>query len=234
MLIRSLLFNIAFWTMTFTLGLAGLPFALVSPRAAHIVARMWGKCGLFLARALCGITYQVKGAEYIPRTPSIVASKHQSAWDTIIFWVLLNRPGYVLKRELLFFPVFGWHLMLLKNIYIDRKGGSKVMKRMLKEAKELAEDGRSIVIFPEGTRTAPYASSIYHPGVAALYSNSGLPVVPVALNSGLLWPKNAFRKTPGVITIEFLPPIPPGMKGRDFLKLLQEQIETACGILPHT
>ncbi len=226
MIIRSALFNIAFWAWIAIIGLTGLPLTCIYRPFSFTVARLWGLGSLWLLKILCNITYEVRGAEYIPAKPSIVASKHQSAWDTIIFWVLLTRPAFVLKKELIFFPIFGWYLLFLKNIYIDRKAGASAMKHMLREASLRSNEGRSIVIFPEGTRTLPGASSIYHPGVAALYQHLKVPVVPVALNSGQLWKKNAFTKTPGKVIIEFLPPIEPGLKGRDFLATLQEHIET--------
>ncbi|HEU5048081.1 MAG TPA: lysophospholipid acyltransferase family protein [Rickettsiales bacterium] len=228
MVIRSAIFNAGFWILILVLGLCGLPFALVYPPAVFTVARLWGLGTLWMLKVLCGITYEVRGREHMPKGAAIIASKHQSAWDTVVYWILLERPAYVLKRELLFFPVFGWYLILLKNIYINRKAGASAMKHMLREAKRRAAEGRPIVIFPEGTRTAPGATAVYHPGVAAIYQNLGIPVVPVALNSGKFWSKNAFVKKPGVIVIEFLENITPGMKNRDFLAKLQNVIEDAC------
>jgi 1-acyl-sn-glycerol-3-phosphate acyltransferase len=231
MALRSALFNALFWIWIAVLGLCALPISCVYQPFTYRVARTWARGTLWLLRVLCGITYEVRGREYIPHGTCIVASKHQSAWDTVIFWLVLDDPAYVLKRELIFFPVFGWYLLLLKSIYIDRKSGSAALKRMLRESKDRVAAGRPIVIFPEGTRTAPGASTTYHPGVAALYNSLGLPVVPVALNSGLYWPKNAFVKTPGKIIVEFLPAIAPGLKGRDFLAKLQETVEGASRAL---
>jgi len=231
MIIRSFLFNTAFWLWIFILGMTGLPFCIVHRPFAFTVSRIWARGTLWLLRMLCGITHEVRGMEYIPKSPSLIASKHQSAWDTVIFWTLLKQPSYVLKRELIFFPVFGWYLIMLKSISIDRKSGASAMKRMLREAHARMEENADIIIFPEGTRIAPGTNGTYHPGVAALYQHLNLPVTPVALNSGLFWGKNAFRKKPGRITIEFLPPIPPGMKSREFLPLLKERIETASAAL---
>jgi len=231
MKIRSALFNVAFILWTFLIGFFGLPFSFAHPSLAVRVARIWTRGNIWLLRVVCGITYELRGRENIPHGAALVASKHQSAWDTTIFWLLLKRPVYVLKRELIYIPVFGWQLILLKSIYIDRQSGASAMKRMLRESRKRIEERRSIVIFPEGTRTTPGTSGTYHPGIAALYQNLGLPVVPVALNSGLHWGRKAFLKKPGVITIEFLPAIPPGMKSREFLALLQERIETASTAL---
>jgi len=228
MLIRSALFNAAFWLWIFVLGITGLPITLLYRPFSYTVARTWANGSLWLLRVLCGITHEVRGSEHIPQGAALIASKHQSAWDTIIFWALLRQPSFVLKRELIYLPVFGWYLILLRCIYIDRSAGMKAMKLLLSSAAKRVAEKRPIVIFPEGTRIAPGADSTYHPGIAALYHHLQLPVVPVALNSGRLWPRNGFIKTPGKIIIEFLPPIAPGMKGREFLGMLKERIENRC------
>ncbi len=231
MVIRSAIFNALFWIWIVVLGLAGLPICLVYPPFSFVISRIWALGTLSMLRVLCGITHEIRGHEYIPATAAIIASKHQSAWDTVIFWTLLKRPAYVLKRELLWFPVFGWYLLLLRSIYIDRKAGASALKRILREAQDRVTRGSSIVIFPEGTRIAVGAPSSYQPGVAALYQHLDVPVVPVALNSGKFWSKNAFVKTPGKITIEFLPPIASGLKSREFLKQLQDSIENKAAEL---
>ena len=231
MVIRSALFNIAFILVTCVIGFFGLPFSFASRRYAVCVAQAWTYTTIWLLKVICGITYDIRGRENLPQGPVLIASKHQSAWDTVIYWMLLKRPVFVLKRELIFIPIFGWQLLLLGSIYIDRKAGASAMKRMLREAKARVADHSSIIIFPEGTRTVPGTVNTYHPGVAALYQSLNIPVVPVALNSGQHWGKKAFVKKPGVIVLEFLPPIAPGMKGRDFLPLLQERIETASDAL---
>jgi 1-acyl-sn-glycerol-3-phosphate acyltransferase len=224
--LRSLLFNIAFWLVIAVLGLCALPFTLLYPPLAFPVSRLWASTTLLLLRLFCGITYEVHGREYIPTGPALVASKHQSAWDTVIFWMVLPRPIYVLKKELIYLPIFGWYLLFLKSIHIDRKSGGKAVKRMLRQAADRIRDKSQIVIFPEGTRIAPGAASIYHPGVAAMYQHLDVPLVPVALNSGYYWSKNAFVKRPGKIIIEFMPPIMPGLKSREFLAKLQETIDS--------
>ncbi len=225
MTLRSTLFNIFFWLWIAVLGIVCIPIALIYPPFAFTVSRIWAHVSIVLLRICCGITYEVRGKEFIPAGAALIASKHQSAWDTIIFWILIKRPSYVLKRELIYLPVFGWYLLLLKSIYIDRKAGGSAVKRMLRQAQERIKNNCSIVIFPEGTRTPPGATSVFHPGVAALYQHLDVPVVPVALNSGLYWSKNAFVKRPGKVIIEFLPHIQPGLKSRVFLATLQETIE---------
>lgn len=231
MIIRSTLFNISFWAWTFVLGILGLPFACISPKMALHIAHLWAWGNLTMLRILCGITHEIRGSQYIPSHAALIASKHQSAWDTVIFWSLIKHPVYVLKRELIFIPIFGWHLLLLKSIYIDRKSGASALKNMLRGAKASTEKGATIIIFPEGTRSAVETKTVYHPGVAALYQHLKVSVVPVALNSGVYWSKNAFVKRPGKIIIEFLPPIIPGLKSREFMTQLESQIETKVAAL---
>ena len=189
--------------------------------------RPWAHGILFLARIICGIRYEVRGTQYITQKPVLYASKHQSAWDTVIFWLLLNKPTFVLKRELLRIPLWGWYLWRMKMIAIDRSAGGAGLKDMLRQAKAAIIDERSIIIFPEGTRTKPGAMPNYHPGIIALYNQLKVPVIPVALNSGIFWGKNAFIKRPGTIIIEFLPPLQPGMAKEQFSTTLQETIENA-------
>lgn len=234
MALRSLLFNTGFWLWIAVLGLLALPFTLLYPPLAQPVSRLWARGTLFMLRLFCGITYEVRGVEHIPQEACLIASKHQSAWDTVIFWLLLKKPVYVLKKELIYLPIFGWYLLFLRSIYIDRKSGAKAMKHMLRQAEDRIQHGHSIIIFPEGTRGAPGAVTTYHPGIAALYNHLQVPVVPVALNSGLYWSKNAFVKRPGRIVIEFLPQISPGLKGREFLTTLQHRIEEKSTALLET
>jgi 1-acyl-sn-glycerol-3-phosphate acyltransferase len=186
---------------------------------------------LFLARVLCGIKYEVRGRKNIQNTPVIYASKHQSAWDTIIFLTLLPNMAYVLKKELLKLPFWGWYLWRMKMIAIDRSAGASSIKQLIRDGKTALAEGRPIVIFPEGTRTKPRSKPDYHAGVTAMYSAIGVPVVPVALNSGSYWGKNAFFKKSGTIIIEFLPPIPANLPKKEFAERLQNDIETASNKL---
>lgn len=225
--LRSLIFNIFFFGWALLSAVLFMPFFIISMKAAQNIGRPWAQVSLFLARVICGITYEIRGSQYIAKDPVIYASKHQSAWDTIIFHITSRCPAYVLKRELLFLPLWGWYLWRMKMIAIDRAAKASSMKHMLKQAKEIIQEPRSIVIFPEGTRTAVGAPSQYHPGIIALYSQLKIPVVPVALNSGVYWKKDAFIKRPGKIIIEFLPPIPPGLPKEEFIKKLQETVESA-------
>jgi 1-acyl-sn-glycerol-3-phosphate acyltransferase len=153
--------------------------------------------------------------------------KHQSAWDTLILPVVLGDPAVVIKRELLWVPFYGWYAARAGSIAIDRRGGAGALRRMLADAREAAEQGRAIVIFPEGTRTAPGQTLTYQPGVAALYQALALPSVPAAVNSGLYWGRRAFVKRPGRIVLSFLEPIPPGLPRREVMAELETRIETA-------
>ena len=226
---RSWLFNIAFIAWSGAICFVGLPLVLLIPYYAMFwYGRIWAGVSLWLLRVCCNITHRIEGEDCITPGPVIYASKHQSAWDTLVYWVVLGQPAYVLKKELLWLPLFGIYLAYYRNIPVDRSGGSNALKTMLASAKRAMFAGRPIVIYPEGTRTAPGAKAPYHPGVAALYNQLKIPVVPVALNSGLFWRRNAMLKTPGVITLRFLPPIEPGLRSKEFLERLETTIEAAC------
>jgi len=222
---RSLVYNLlaSLWTVFF-LTLA-LPLLLAPPRCSFFVGRIWVK-GLFgLLGAICGLRYEVRGRQNLPDRPCLIAAKHQSAWDTFVFSQFLDHPSFVLKRELMRIPVFGWFLRRNGVVPVNRSGGSKALKQMIKDARLIIDQGRCIIIFPEGTRLPPGEHRPYHPGIAALYDSLKVPVVPIALNSGCYWGKRSFMKKPGVILLEILPPIPPGMPRKAFQPLLQQRIE---------
>jgi 1-acyl-sn-glycerol-3-phosphate acyltransferase len=229
--LRSLLFNICYtgWAMGSAILFA--PLFLASSHTSLRVGHPWATVTLWLARVICGITYEVRGREYMSSQPVIYASKHQSAWDTMIFLTLFPAPAYILKRELLRIPLWGWYLWRMKMIAIDRSAGASGLKDMVKQAKATIAAGRPIIIFPEGTRRSVGAEAVYHPGIIALYNQLKLPVIPVALNSGVFWGKNAFTKRPGKIIMEFLPPVAPGLPKEEFMAQLQSSIETASAAL---
>jgi 1-acyl-sn-glycerol-3-phosphate acyltransferase len=226
-IIRSLLFNVCFFGWSMLSAFLFIPLFVISSKTAQYAGPLWAWPSLWLAKICCGITYEIRGKEHIAPMPCIYASKHQSAWDTLIFLALLRHPAYVLKRELLRIPFWGWYLWRMKMIAIDRSAKASSIKHMLKQSKAALADNRSIVIYPEGTRTKPGATPVYHPGVVALYTMLKVPVVPVALNSGMFWSKNAFLKRPGKIILEFLPLLPAGMDKEQFQQTLQTAIETA-------
>jgi len=222
-LLRSLLFNLAFgiWSVVVTLlALLVLP----APRPWILAIGRWWAAGMvWLLRVCCKITHEVRGE--IPAAPVLVASKHQSSWETLILPLLLRDPALVMKRELLFIPLLGLCLWRAGHVPVDRRGGATALRRMIAGARRAVAENRSIVIYPEGTRTTPGERSRYHPGVLALYLQLGLPVVPVALNSGMFWGRRSFLKRPGCIVIEFLEPIPARALRKELLPILEERIE---------
>lgn len=225
--LRSLVFMVLFYAWGLALSLLYLPLLLAPRRRMVAAARFWLKGGLFLLRTVCGLGHEIRGRENLPRGPLVIAAKHQSMWDTMIFHSLLDDPAYILKQELQHIPLFGWYLRKHGMIGIDRSAGAKALKLMMNQAKKAAAQGRQIVIFPEGTRTAPGDHRPYHSGVAMLYGGLDLPVVPVALNSGLFWGRRQFTKKPGTIVLEILPPMPAGLDRRAFVEDLQSRIEAA-------
>src|SRR5262245_36549625 len=225
--LRSLLFNILFALWTGLIFVLSLPTLVLPRNAVWWMGGLWVRGALLLLRATVGLGHRVTDGEHRIAGPAIYAAKHQSAWDTLVFPLLLDKPAYVLKQELIRVPLFGSYLRQCGMIPVDRQGGGAALKRMLKAARAAVAQGRSILIYPEGTRTPPGERRAYQPGVAALYGDLGIPVVPVALNSGLFWGRRAFHKKPGTITIEFLPPIAPRLPRRDFMQELQNGMDGA-------
>lgn len=223
--LRSLLFNAFFYGWTALCVIVGLPLLLGPRSGIYYLGRVWAHPIAGALALLCGLRHEVRGRENLPQGAVLVAAKHQSAWETIIFSILLWDHSFVLKRELMYVPLFGLYLARAGLIPVDRRGGSKALRRMVAAARRVAAQQRPIVIFPEGTRVAPDQHRPYHPGVAALYTQLGLQVVPVALNSGLYWRRRGFLKRPGTITLEFLPPIAAGLPRREFLARLEQAIE---------
>ncbi|MQX35816.1 lysophospholipid acyltransferase family protein [Roseospira navarrensis] len=232
--LRSLLFNILYVTWTLLLGILYLPLLAAPPRAVQRACKIWLAGLRGMARVIAGVHYRIEGREHLPaHGPVIVAAKHQSAFDTFLFHGLLDDPVYILKRELFRIPFVGWYMRAGGMIGIDRAAGAQALRGMLHACETALAEGRQIVIFPEGTRTAPGDSRPYHPGVAALYARfPDVPVVPVALNSGLLWGRRAFRKDPGTVTLRMLPPVERGLDRRAFLNTLHTRIEEAVAALP--
>ncbi len=229
--LRSLLFNLLFFGGTAILCLVLWPGILVKGRHLAWLGRLWARWCLWSLGVAASLRHEVRGRAHIARGPVLYAAKHQSAWDTIVFFTILERPLYVLKAELLLIPFIGWYLRRAGMIAIDRRGGATALRGMIARASARAAEGHEIVIFPEGTRTPPGAARPHQPGIAALYTRLGLPVVPVALNSGHYWRRRAFAKRAGTIVIEFLEPIAPGLERETFSRLLQDRIETACARL---
>lgn len=232
--IRSNLFNLLFYVWSVVMVIGFSPALLLPYQVTVWGQRQWARGVNFLMRLSVGIHVEYRGLEHRPRSGAIVAAKHQSAWDTLIWHVILDDPAVVMKRELLSIPIYGWMCRKTRMIAVDRKAGTKALRVMLHDGRAAVALGRSVVIFPQGTRTASGASARdvpYQPGVSALYRGLDVPVVPVALNSGLYWPRRQFTRRPGTILLEFLQPIPPGLPRKEFDALLQERIETATSAL---
>jgi 1-acyl-sn-glycerol-3-phosphate acyltransferase len=225
--VRSALFLAWFLIVTTILSLIFLP-VLVLPRGATIwLARLWSRATFLGLKIFAGIDWEIRGMR--PIGPVLVAAKHMSMWDTLALYLALDAPAIVLKRELLRIPFYGWFLWKATAIPIDRSAGASALRKMAATAKDVMREGRPILIFPEGTRKKPGAAPDYKPGVAGLYTMLEVACVPVALNSGVYW--QGFRKLPGTIVLEFLPAIPPGLKRADFMRQLEERIETATNRL---
>lgn len=229
--IRSFIFNSAFYLWTAFMLILCTPVLALDRLATVRCQAFWAKGVLLLMRTLVRIELEVRGRENISELPAIVASKHQSAWDTLIWHVIVDDPAVVMKSELLWIPWYGWYSIKAGMIPIDRKGGASALKSMLRAARRAGDRKQPIIIFPQGTRTAPGSHAPYQPGVVALYRGLGLPVVPVALNSGLFWPRRSFRRYPGTIVVEFLPRIEPGLARGPFLIELEQKIEDATAHL---
>jgi 1-acyl-sn-glycerol-3-phosphate acyltransferase len=230
--LRSLLFQIAFLSWSTLVALYGLiPLGL--GRRAHIVSigAVWSDGINWLLRVICDIQVRIEGQEHIPAGPAMIAAKHQSLWDTAIVLRLFRAPAIVMKQELLNIPIYGSLCLAQGMIAVDRDGGAKALKQMLKDARAAVAADRKILIFPQGTRTLPGEHVTYQPGVAALYRDLKIPVVPVALNSGFFWPKRGFLRRPGTIVLRFLPAIPAGLDRDTFMKELETRIESANAAL---
>ncbi|MCA3693577.1 1-acyl-sn-glycerol-3-phosphate acyltransferase [Aquidulcibacter sp.] len=230
-LIRSFLLMLWLWGSVLIVGTLGAPYVFISPLGGARVMEVWAKVMRFGAKWIAGITYEVRGLEHLPDGPIMIAAKHQSVLDTIIPTLFTNMPVYVLKQELLNLPIFGWYCRKAGLIAIDRSGHMSALKAMVAQAKERFEQGRPLIIFPEGTRQMIGAEPDYKPGVAAIYMMLGVPCVPLALNTGVSWPAKGFMRYPGKVVFEFLPVIPPGLKRGPFMELLESRIEEASQAL---
>ena len=227
--LRSALFLLWFLAVTTILSLIFLP-VLILPRAATVwLARIWSRATFWGLKIFAGIGWEIRG--HVPGGPVLVAAKHMSMWDTLALYLALDAPAIVLKRELLRIPFYGWFLWKATAIPIDRAAGAGALRKMADAARDVLREGRPILIFPEGTRKKPGDAPDYKPGVAGLYGLLDVPCVPAALNSGVYW--TGFLKRPGTIVLEFLEPIAPGLKRKEFMALLEQRIETATtAILP--
>lgn len=206
-LLRSLLFALGQWLFTLIFSLLAVLTFPFQPITRYRIISIWARSMLWWLRVTCGVRYRVVGRENIPQTPSIILSKHQSAWETLAFQQIFPPQVWVLKRELLWVPFFGWGLAMTSPIAINRSAGREALKQMVAQGKDRMKQGFWVVIFPEGTRMAPGAKGKYHIGGAWLATHTSTTVVPVAHNAGEFWPKNSFIKKPGTITVSIGKPI---------------------------
>lgn len=228
LLLRSLLFTFAFYVTTALFLVLG-SWLLLGPRSwamaglrTHAIVSVW------LLKMIAGTKLEVRGREKLPGGAVLVVSKHQSAWDTFGLVPLFRDPAIVLKDELKWIPFYGWFCVKFEHILVKRDKAARALKAMIADAQQRAGQGREIVIFPEGTRQAPGAPPDYKPGYVALYEALALPCVPLALNSGLFWPRRSLLRLPGTIIVEFLDPIPPGLSRKEFRALLEERLEAGA------
>ena len=231
LVIRSVVFNVLFYLNLLVHFIAAIP-TLAMPRWGIIaVARFWARTNLWLLRMVCGIRVEFRGVEKIPPGPLLVSSKHQSLWETFALLLILPDPAYIMKRELMWIPFFGWYTWKAGMIPVDRSRGSQALAEMNACARREAQRNRQIIIFPEGTRRPPGAEPKYKYGVVHLYAEMGVPCLPIALNSGLFWPRRSIRRYPGTIRVEVLDPIPPGLGKDEFFERLQGEVEAATARL---
>mgnify|MGYP001262310190 CR=1 FL=1 len=227
--LRSLAFNVLFYVNLTAHMIAALPTLALPYPCLRVFIRSYALTSLWLLRVVCGTEVQWRGTEKIPKGPCIVACKHQSLWETFSLYAVFDNPVYVLKRELMWVPLFGWYLWKAGLIPIDRRAGMAALARMTARARQALAGARprQLVIFPEGTRRPPGAEPSYKPGIVHLYNKAAVPCVPLALNSGLFWPRRSLLRLPGIIVAEVLDPIPPGLDKDTFYTRLQTAIETA-------
>lgn len=230
-MLRSIVFGVLFYIATATLAVLGLPVLLGPRRWTLALLRLHARVSLALLRVIVGTRVEVRGLDRLPRGACLVAAKHQSAWDTFALVPLFADPAFVLKAELLRIPLYGWYCRKFGMIPVTRADGVSALRKLIATARSRTDEGRQVLIFPEGTRRPPGAPPAYKRGIVPLYEGLGVACVPVALNSGLYWPRRSWRRHPGTIIVEILPPIPPGLSRAALLARLEGDIETACDLL---
>lgn len=227
--LRSLLFNIAWYINILLHMLLQLPwYFFLNHQQAQKVPKRWTTSTHWLHRVIVGTRMEVIGQENMPDDGCIVACKHQSVWEFYAVNSLVRDSAFVLKAELMKIPFFGWYVNKLRHIPIRRGDKGRAMRRMIAIARERIAERRQLIIFPEGTRKAPGQEPDYRYGVTRMYLDLNCPVVPVALNSGLYWPRRKFLRHPGTIRVKILEPIMPGLSAKEFAAELERRIEEAC------
>ena len=229
--LRSLVYNVLFYLVLAFWLIVAIPTFVMPRWGILIVARCWARSSIFLMRLICNTKVEYRGLEKIPKGPLIVASKHQSMWETFALLQFFEQPLFIVKRELKWIPFFGWYLIKTDMIGIDRSAGGRSLIEMARRAGDEVRRGRQLIIFPEGTRTAVDAPPRYKTGVAQIYVDCGVTCLPVALNSGLFWQRRTFTRYPGTLVVEFLDPLPPGLTRKEFIARVSTVIEEATSRL---
>lgn len=229
--VRSLTFIALFYLCSILTVLAMAPLLLAPGGWMLPLVRLWARVTMTLVRVVCGVRVEFRGLEHLPSGAALIAAKHQCMFDTIAPVPLFANPAYVMRDSLLKIPFYGWYAVKSGMIPINRDGRAGALRAMLSVAKTRVRESRQIVIFPEGTRTAPGTTGEYKPGVAALYRVLGLPCTPMATNSGVHWPAHGFLRRPGLVVYEFLEPLPPGLERDEFMRLLEARLESASRAL---
>jgi 1-acyl-sn-glycerol-3-phosphate acyltransferase len=226
-----LIFNIWLGGSALVVGAVALPVLLIAPHLAMAAVRIWCRSTLRALEAICGIRVELRGLHHLPQTGVLIAGKHQSMLDTVAPFAFLASPTIVLKRELLSVPIYGWYARRSGMIPIDRDGAARTLRGLIRDVRRRFDEGRQVLIFPEGTRVQPGAEPNYKPGIAALYRELDVACVPMATNSGLHWPAHGVARFPGTVVFEVLEPIPAGLKRATFMRELEERIEAATEAL---
>ena len=229
--VRSLIFVAAFYIWSGFWVLLILPLMIFPWRWMVASWKIWSRGVMLLLRVICDIRTELRGREYMPKGRALIAPKHQCMFDVFAQFAYLPASCFVTKKELMWIPLFGWYARKGKMIVVDRSAHAKALRKMVAEAKVRFADDRQLLIFPEGTRTEPGAPGEYKPGIAALYRELDVAVHPVATNAGVHWPRKGFMRKPGLIVFEYLEPIPPGLKRAEFMRILEQRIETASTAL---
>lgn len=230
-MVRSLIYFVTFYIVTALYLVLGSWLLLGPRRWAMEGLRIHGLTCVWLLKVIVGTRFELRGAEKLPQRPFLVVSKHQSAWDTFGLIPVFHDPAMVMKAELGWIPFYGWFSHKFEHIFVRREKAAVALKALIRDAKDRAAQGREIVIFPEGTRRPPGAPPDYKPGYIALYEALGIPAVPVALNSGIFWPRRSSMRYPGTIVVEILDPVPAGLKRHEARRIIEERIERACAAL---
>lgn len=223
--IRSIVVNTTLYVSFLIVAILGIPL-LIAPKGALMVARFWARMNVWILEKVGGMRLEVRGRENLPDGGCIIAAKHQSALETFGIVPFVGDFAFILKRELNWMPLFGWYTSRAGMIGVNRGARAQALKDMTVEAKKAIARGRQIIIYPEGTRRPPGAPPVYKYGPVHLYSQLETVVVPVAVNTGLYWPRRSFMRYPGTAVLEFLEPIPPGMEAEAFKQKLEDVIET--------